>query len=345
MGERVEPADNLSRRVLLLTLLSTASGCRPRPTPRGGGVSPTPPVTLATPTTAPVSVQAGGGEPESAAARAEKARVYATISPRQEKGFRRIDAGEEDGWLGHFAESVQSPELYAWQRPLRPTAERRTIVLQPLGPMDPIQTKMLTDLRDFAAAFFALPVEIAPPLPLPDSKDGTRPRPYQPAPWTLQYNADTLLSRTLVPHLPPHAMVYLGATMADLWSGSLNYVFGVGAFRERVGVYSLCRFFPAFHGQHSWSAEADRKRALLRGCKLLCHETGHMFGLSHCVFYRCGMNGSNSLSETDDAPVHFCPVCERKLLWNLGCDPSARRSALRLFYASRGFTAEARFLT
>ena len=88
---------------------------------------------------------------------------------------------------------------------------------------------------------------------------------------------------------------------------------------KKVGVYSLCRYYPEFWGGKS-KAE-DEVTGLRRACKVLNHETGHMFGITHCVFYHCSMNGSNSLSETDTAPIHFCPVCQRKLSWNIGFAP------------------------
>jgi bacterioferritin len=43
---------------------------------------------------------------------------------------------------------------------------------------------------------------------------------------------------------------------------------------------------------------ADLPDSLRRSCKVLAHEIGHMFGLSHCVFFHCLMNGSNSLAES-----------------------------------------------
>ena len=34
----------------------------------------------------------------------------------------------------------------------------------------------------------------------------------------------------------------------------------------------------------------------------MCHEFGHMFGIKHCVFYNCLLNGSNHIIETDNRP-------------------------------------------
>jgi len=34
-----------------------------------------------------------------------------------------------------------------------------------------------------------------------------------------------------------------------------------------------------------------------RACHVIVHEIGHMFGIWHCVYYECTMNGFNSATE------------------------------------------------
>ena len=58
------------------------------------------------------------------------------------------------------------------------------------------------------------------------------------------------------------------------------------------------------------------------------HETGHMFGIRHCIAYECGMNGSNHSDERDRQPLEFCPECQPKLWWTCGLDPLERSRAL-----------------
>jgi archaemetzincin len=43
--------------------------------------------------------------------------------------------------------------------------------------------------------------------------------------------------------------------------------------------------------------------------KVLTHETGHLFGLAHCVYFHCVMNGSNHLQKTllEKAPPPSSP--------------------------------------
>jgi len=47
--------------------------------------------------------------------------------------------------------------------------------------------------------------------------------------------------------------------------------------------------------------------------KTACHELCHVFGMTHCPYYECLMNGSNLLNEADKKPFLLCPICLRKL--------------------------------
>ena len=74
------------------------------------------------------------------------------------------------------------------------------------------------------------------------------------------------------------------------------------------------------------------------------HETAHILTMQHCKVHACSMNGSNSLSETDRAPVHECPLCQRKLQWNIGYDAAKRFEALRAFYEKYKLKPEAEWM-
>ena len=108
--------------------------------------------------------------------------------------------------------------------------------------------------------------------------------------------------------------------------------------RERVGVYSFARYDPAFYGQ---PRGPDYEKTLLRrSCKVLVHETAHMFGLQHCIYFRCVLNGSNHLAESDARPMHICPVDLHKLQHSIGFDVAKRYATLLQFYDKAGFDDE-----
>lgn len=288
----------------------------------------------------------GGGQADSVLARWVKNRIYAKVSPLDEQGYSRLTAQNANGWYSTRFEPIQSLEYYQSQHPMRPTSQRRTIVLQPIGEMTTEQQALLAQLKEYCEAFFQLPVRIESPLSLDLAKQWTRPgiaRGTRPAVGTGQYNAGKIVQHVLVPRLPQDAAAYLGITMADLWTGDLNYVFGLGSFEHRAGVYSLCRYYPQFWGRKS--EVHNQTQILRRACLVLNHEAGHMFGLMHCVLYKCAMNGSNSLQDADSTPIDYCPVCSRKLLWNIGCDGTRRYRDLLRFYQQHGLLDEARWTT
>ena len=56
-----------------------------------------------------------------------------------------------------------------------------------------------------------------------------------------------------------------------------------------------------------------RTTYLLRVCRSASHEIGHCFGIDHCMYYACVMQGTCSLPEDNRQPPYLCPVCEAKV--------------------------------
>jgi hypothetical protein len=99
--------------------------------------------------------------------------------------------------------------------------------------------------------------------------------------------------------LPGDGFCLLAITMEDLYpEASWNFVFGQASLNERVGAYSFARYDPAFYGERRGK---DYPALLLqRSMKVLTQETGHMFGLAHCIYFHCVMNGSSHLPARHD---------------------------------------------
>ncbi|MCA9662917.1 MAG: hypothetical protein KC486_31545 [Myxococcales bacterium] len=259
--------------------------------------------------------------------------VRAALAPDDDD--RPIPRPRADDWLNSHRERGQTYAEYLRQGFNRPTPERRTIVVIPLGDSDDLGDGMpaLADLVDFIGRFFQLPARSAPPLALADL--GARSRRHY---GRRQHLTGDLLD-ALRRRLPADAYCTIGVTAADLYPGpKWNFVFGEARLHERVGVHSFARYDPAFYGER----DDDRPRTILnRGLKVMAHEVGHMLSILHCVHYRCLMNGTNHIAETDRAPLHLCPVCRRKLLAATRCDLGRREAALAEFFGARGLEAPA----
>lgn len=67
---------------------------------------------------------------------------------------------------------------------------------------------------------------------------------------------------------------------------------------------------------------------LSRLCKTASHELGHCFGMDHCVYYACIMQGTSGLTEDVRQPPHLCPVDLAKVLHATATNPSQRYRAL-----------------
>src|SRR5437867_2852959 len=284
-------------------------------------------------------------EPPSAELKRAAVGDLTALSPAQQRPFapdapefEPIPKPSPHDWLAVHDEPRQTFDEFKASRPNRPTQERHVIYLQPLGDFVSDRSPSIEKLREFAAAFFAMETKALPPTAPDASKFTSRRNPYT---GNVQILTSDVLN-FLKARVPPDAFCVIAITMEDLYPDpSWNFVFGQASLHEGVGVYSFARYDPAFYGQQRGS---DYESVLLRrSCKVLVHETGHMFGVSHCVFFACVMNGSNHLGESDSRPFHLCPVCLRKLQWSMNWDIVKREESLAALYHEFGFERESKW--
>ncbi|CAD7929320.1 unnamed protein product [Amoebophrya sp. A25] len=153
------------------------------------------------------------------------------------------------------------------------------------------------------------------------------------------------------------AYAFLGMTFEDLYPrDEWNFCFGVAEMLGRNGVFSFNRYTsrrmesdeasssdicaldrsrkdaegeeqaaigkPASPTSEAASLGAkkaivSRARLLKRAAKVMAHELCHCFGMKHCIFFNCLMQGSNSGPEAERKPHFLCPVCLTKLFYSL----------------------------
>lgn len=262
----------------------------------------------------------------------------------EEVGYVPIPPPDDDDWLANHDERGQPFDAFVRSGPNIPTDERGTIYLLPIGAFAEefvvgpdgavlVPSPPLSQLEEYAEAYFGMPVELLPGVEVDKLSVTSR----------NHFGRRQLLTseilKALSRRIPEDAYCLIGVTMEDLYPApSWNFVFGYASLSERVGVYSFARYDPAFHGQER--GPHTGKLILRRGVKVMAHEIGHMFGIEHCTYYSCLMNGTNHLEESDEKPLHLCPVCLRKLQYSVGFDPGDRYRKLQAFYKDVGFEAD-----
>lgn len=122
-------------------------------------------------------------------------------------------------------------------------------------------------------------------------------------------------------------------TSLDLYSERYNFLYGSGWRQEGVSICSTARMLKT-------SSDPLVRRRIL---KPMLAVIGHMFGLGHCVYFSCLMNGYEHDEEMDIVPLHLCPVCLRKLHTFSRFSFAGRYAALSIAFAVSNLTAEARW--
>ncbi|MDH4265187.1 MAG: archaemetzincin [Deltaproteobacteria bacterium] len=253
--------------------------------------------------------------------------------------FEPIPSPKPEDWLAAHPEPGQTFEEFVRSKPNRPDRTRNRIYLFPLGDFSPEGSPPVELLKKYTEVFFGMGAEVLSPKPGGDPPFTTR---INPSTRKRQILSTDVL-RYLKSLLTGDAFCLLAITMVDLYPDpTWNFVFGQASLRDRVGVFSFARYDPAFYGERR--GREDWETLLKRSCKVLVHETGHMFSLAHCVYFRCVMNGSNHLQESDSRPQFLCPVCLRKLHSSIGFDVVLRYERMLKFYRRAGFGPEAQWI-
>jgi archaemetzincin len=283
---------------------------------------------------------APGAEPAPIPIRLAAIGYTATLPPELRRafdptGFEPMPLPEPDDWLAQHPEKPQLFDDYLRAAKPVPDARRKVIYLLPIGSL-PATGPRRAQLANNVPPVFMLEVRTLPAVKVSDVTAKTR------------INEMTKKRQLLAPEvlgwlrtrLPDDAFGLVAVSMEDLYPDpTWNFVFGQASLKDRVGVQSLARQDPAFFGAprpRGWQTIARR-----RATWTLLHEISHMFGLTHCTFWRCVVAGANSQEEADRSPLHACPVCLRKLYSAIRFDPAAREDALASIFAELGLRDEA----
>lgn len=122
-----------------------------------------------------------------------------------------------------------------------------------------------------------------------------------------QYNANLLLKK-LDSISTTKFLKRVGLFRVDLFIPILTHIFGQATFNGSTGIASLYRLRNEQYGM-------KRDDALLcdRFGKVIIHELGHNFGLTHCRIPSCVMRSSTYVEDIDQKEPHLCRNCQSKL--------------------------------
>ena len=234
-------------------------------------------------------------------------------------------------WLAEHHELGQTFEEYLKSKPVHKTNKLHTIYLCLVGDFTEPQRRILKLTQDYLAVFFQCQVKVHRQIAL--ATIPARARRTHPTWGDAQLLTGYILHEVLEPDRPADALAYLALTASDLWPGKgWNFMFGEADLNERIGVWSIYR---------NGDPESDFRLCGRRSLTTASHETGHILGMWHCTAYSCLMNGRNHQEESDRSPMHLCPICLRKLCWNLGVEVILYLTALKTFCSQNGLHAEA----
>ncbi|XP_053408062.1 archaemetzincin-2-like [Mercenaria mercenaria] len=256
--------------------------------------------------------------------------------------FTPMGKSKRGDWLAEHKESGQTYKQFITGGYRGPDKIHHTIYLAPVTfKEDAIPEQVLQPLKTFAEIFFGMKVNCMEERNLVGKVSDRLNDDI------FQVKAGQILDR-LDEKVPRDAFCVAGITMCDLYpKNEWNFVFGLARSPGRTGVYSLARYLTNF-GESTYTQinlDSDPIPTLLvRACKTMCHEMGHMFGLRHCTHFHCLMNGSNHLEESDSRPSFLCPICLRKLHHVCKFDIIQRYKDMKDFWSEQGLKSQADWL-
>ncbi|CAF1400003.1 unnamed protein product, partial [Didymodactylos carnosus] len=242
--------------------------------------------------------------------------IQSALSTNIDQSFFPVPVPTSSDWLSQHKEPGQT--LLSFERQqmkATPHSTYKTIYVQPFQGINELRAPSLELISNFSCAFFhGCDIEVLPAVNfLPTMKrrinEWTKQEQYLVSD-LLDYLNEMKSKRNMRKEL-----VCIGVTMSDIYPGeNWNFVYGQAMMTEGYGVYSFARFDPLFPYKTINIELTDEHRIIIlrRAIKVFIHELMHLFGLHHCIYYLCLMNGANHEKEMDQQPLYLCPVCLRK---------------------------------
>jgi len=233
-------------------------------------------------------------------------------------------------WLSRYPEKGQTFHQFVQNGFETPSPNRNTIFILPLFLNNKQPLPFVSDIASYCEIYFGLKTTILSAVVIASESVSCRHRDQG-----LQFNASQILERIKI-HRFNNCFALLALTQDDIFPDRVQpFSFGLASPNDKVAIISYARLRRA-----SNSLLEPDKDLLRRVLKVATHEIAHLFGLRHCIYFQCLLNGSMDLSELDRTPIALCPICLRKIVYSVGVEPLARYRGLLSFYKNEGLIEE-----
>jgi len=258
--------------------------------------------------------------------------------------YKLISRPRLGDWLDENKERCQTFMQFKKKYGKLRQKKQRTIYLLPIGNFAPARAPNLHLLEEFTSTYFSTCVRLLPKMDCIPGDNNHVIFSYNGLEHSVTIRTRTICRQLLTGDIHHFLKLILreyddafcicGVTMEDLYcSDDSNFVFGQAAQNNFVGVFSFARYSPHFALKTECAmTQQEYNKLVWRSCSTLAHEIAHLYGLDHCLYFQCIMNGANSLEEQDSQPCNVCPVCVHKLCCVCGWDIKKREVDLLLFY-------------
>ncbi|MBI9069409.1 MAG: archaemetzincin family Zn-dependent metalloprotease [Salinivirgaceae bacterium] len=119
-----------------------------------------------------------------------------------------------------------------------------------------------------------------------------------------QFNGNDLL-KTINSRSSHGIIKKIGLFRVDLFIPILTYIFGQAQFKGSCAIASTYRLRNELYG-----IKKDDTLLLQRFTKVIIHELGHTFGLTHCHTPTCVMRSTTYVEDIDQKEMSYCPTCK-----------------------------------
>lgn len=244
-----------------------------------------------------------------------------SLTDGMDEFYEEIDPPGRSDWLWEHKESGQSYKNYLSEMINSPSKSSNTVYIQNLDEgldVDSFLTdEMMEHLRSLLELYYpGIKTKINSEkvnfetLSVPSRKN----TPY------FQYNGSDTLQK-LRQKIPKGGLLIIGLTTIDIYPREdWNFVFGLASKEYACGIFSFRRYYDEIAGNLGNNHPLFFQTVTKMAGRVMLHETGHLFALQHCIFFKCLMNGSNHMQENFKRSFEICPVCLRKLWANLKFD-------------------------